>query len=187
MKKKTKMLALFLASICFLYGCRKQEYLEIYQEETDALETFLETEKETDQDRIFVDVRGAVAVPGVYELLPGARVFEAIEKSGGLCPEADERRVNQAARLSDGEQLYIPVRGEETTAVSEREEDGLININTATVKELTSLPGIGEARAEDVIAYREEHGGFSSIEEMKEISGIKDAVFEKIKDKIKVQ
>ncbi len=187
MKKKRKIMILFFLAVLWLYGCREQEKMEIYQEETVVLEPVSETEKETEPDRIFVDVRGAVAVPGVYELLAGARVFEAIELAGGLCSEADERAVNQAARLSDGEQLYIPVKGEEAAVVSESEGDGLVNINTATVSELTTLPGIGESRAKDVIAYREEHGGFSSIEEVKEISGIKDAVFEKIRDKIKVQ
>ena len=137
---------------------------------------------------LFVDVRGAVAKPGVYELPEKSRVFQAVEAAGGLLPEALERLVNQAAELTDGQQVYIPFEGEETEGGQAplQETDDRVNINTAGPEELKTLPGIGEARAADIIAYREAKGGFSSIEEIMQVSGIKDAMFQKIRDKIKV-
>ena len=133
-------------------------------------------------------MRGAVAKPGVYELPEKSRVFQAVEAAGGLLPEALERLINQAAELTDGQQVYIPFEGEETEGGQAplQETDDRVNINTAGPEELKTLPGIGEARAADIIAYREAKGGFSSIEEIMQVSGIKDAMFQKIRDKIKV-
>ena len=173
--------------LVLLTGCERRQEMEIYQEETVFKETArLETETET-KGSIFVDVCGAVETPGVYELPAGSRVFEAVRMAGGLLGDAREDAVNQAALLEDGQQIYIPKEGEIPSVEEGSVSDGLVNINTADIEELTTLPGIGEAKAADIIAYREEHGSFSSIEEIKEVNGIKDAVFEKIKEKIKVQ
>lgn len=180
---------LFLLVLFLSTGCERRQAMEIYMEETEPVgtESAVETEQESGTEALFVDVRGAVVNPGVYELSAKSRVYEAIEAAGGLLPEAEERVVNQAALLSDGQQIYIPAKGEETpeTALA-METDGRVNINTASAGELTSLPGIGESRAADIIAYRESNGGFSSIEDIMQVSGIKDALFQKIKDKIKV-
>lgn len=169
-------------------GCERRQVMEIYEKETEPIETVEPVAEETGlfEGTLFVDVRGAVENPGVYELSPGSRVFSAIEAAGGLLPEAEERFVNQAALLSDGQQIYIPVKGEEVPVTASPEDDGRVNINTADVGELTTLPGIGESRASDIIAYRESCGGFSAIEDIMQVSGIKDALFQKIKDKIKV-
>ncbi len=153
----------------------------------------------------FVHVCGQVRYPGVYELKEGQRVFEAIEMAGGFGDNAAEDYLNLAEPVWDGMRLEVPDREqvpdtewEARTGVQSgsREKAGIsldggtapssgkVNLNTATKEELMTLRGIGEARAEDIIRYREEQGGFGRIEDIMEISGIKDAAFQKIKDDI---
>ncbi len=143
----------------------------------------------------WVYVCGAVYAPGVYELPIDGRIYMAVEAAGGLLEEADASAVNLAATLTDGSQIYIPVIGEERssdvrgfsgTDASEESADGKINLNTATKAQLMELPGIGEARAEAILQYRETVGKFSSIEEIMQVSGIKNALFEQIKLQITV-
>lgn len=154
----------------------------------------------------YVYVCGAVASPGVYPIDPGMRVFEAIALAGGFTPEAAEEWLNQAQPVQDGQRLYVCSKEEaarmeqEGIAAGQAGEDtspasfpdtagnggGKININTADQAALMTLPGIGEAKAEAVVRYRTEHGNFTSIEEIQNISGIKTAVFSKIKDLITV-
>jgi len=140
---------------------------------------------------IVVYVCGAVVNPGVYSLLEGSRVKEAVEAAGDFAPDADRVRINLARRLSDGEQVYIPRVGEEVLPVTPPAAapgplGGKININTATAEELDTLPGIGPAYAERIIKYREEFGPFKKIEDIKKVRGIGDATFEEIKDLITV-
>ena len=146
-------------------------------------------EMEQSQNAIFVHVCGAVKRPGVYELNPDARVCDAIKAAKGLKKRAADTDVNQAQKVSDGEQIYIPYRSRNATEVSDgatNATDGRINLNSATLEELTTLPGIGDAKAASILAYREEHGSFASIEEIKNISGIKDGVYTKIEAYITV-
>ena len=109
-----------------------------------------------------------------------------------MCEGADGSYLNQAEMLSDGQQLYVPAEGEDMRAAMDKDagtdvkDDGRVDINTAAKDELMTLNGIGEARADSIIKYREEHGGFQSIEELKEVEGIKDGIFNKVKDQIKV-
>ena len=158
---------------------------------------------------IVVYVCGAVVSPGVYELPEGTRVYEAVEAAGGFAENAEETYVNQALILSDQDRLYIPTKDEASEegtesaaygvtngagtaasgdASSKDVESGsaLINLNTATQEELESLPGIGEARALAIIAYREEHGAFSSIEDIQNVSGIGEAIYANLKAYITV-
>ena len=153
---------------------------------------------------IYVYVCGAVLHPGVYELPEESRLFEALTLAGGCLPDADEAYHNLAREVSDGERIYI-LSKEESCALSldERvngeqsvrntqdsgasQEQAVINLNTATVAQLTTLPGIGESRAESIIEYREKTGGFLDIQEIMNISGIGEAMFEKIKDRITVE
>ncbi|MDD7220596.1 MAG: helix-hairpin-helix domain-containing protein [Clostridia bacterium] len=149
---------------------------------------------------IYVDVCGAVVNPGVFQLEEGSRVFQAIEAAGGYLPEASETCVNRAEVLSDGQQLYIFTREEMeqqgiqagtagNAAMNQPDPaglDGKVNINTADESQLTTLTGIGATRAQAIIAYREENGPFSAIEDIMNVQGIKEGTFQKIKDDIVV-
>ncbi len=135
----------------------------------------------------WVHVCGEVNFPGVYEMKEGMRWHEAVEAAGGLSPEADDAAVNLAAPVEDGQKIYIPAQGEESPGGEGEREDGRVNLNTAGPEELMTLKGIGESRAADIIAYREEHGGFASVEELKNISGIGDKTFENLKDAVTVE
>ncbi len=137
---------------------------------------------------VCVYVCGEVLHPGVYELPGDARMADAVEAAGGMTREAAEGWLNLAERLSDGQKIEVP-SVEELERISEEaersiQENGLVNLNTATAEQLMTLTGIGEAKAQDILAYREAHGGFSAIEELMEIPGIKEGIFQKIKDKI---
>ena len=149
---------------------------------------------------IAVHVCGCVNNPGVYTLCAGARINDAVAAAGGFTPEADVNYLNLAGFLQDGVKVYVPsvdetkdLAGEGADVVSSDMigigadvDDGLININTATRDELMTLPGVGESKANAIIKYREENGGFETISQIMNISGIKDGLFNKIKDKIKV-
>ena len=147
-------------------------------EDSDVVETLA-------QAQIYVYVCGQVKSPGVVCLSMDARVYQAIEAAGGLTDEAAEGMINQAELLVDGQMVYVPMEGEDyTMAVSQG--DGKININTASKDELMTLPGIGESRAEDIIAYRDGIGSFQTIEDIMQVSGIKESAFAKIQNYIKV-
>ena len=145
---------------------------------------------------IYVQVSGAVNKPGVYALPEGSRVFQAVELAGGLSEEADVKSLNQAQALTDGEMIWVmtaeeakaqAVSGGNPPDVSASVDDGRVNLNTATKEELTTLPGIGEAKAGSILAWRETNGSFAQIEDLMKIEGIKEGVFSKIKDYVKVQ
>lgn len=146
---------------------------------------------ETGEQKGFIRVYvcGAVANPGVVEIPAGSRAEDALRAAGGFGPEAARTAVNLADWVSDGQMLYFPTEGEAAESKSQEEsaEDGLVNINTADAAQLCTLPGIGESRAADIIAYRETNGEFQSCEEIMKVPGIKTGAYEKIKDKIKVK
>ena len=165
-----------------------------------------ESEENYNND-IYVYVCGAVAEEGVYKLSSDDRVCDALDRAGGLNEDAAAGYINLAEKLSDGEKIYFPTQAEvDENLVPEMEvngtvdpasegkaseesgqSDGLVNINTATREQLMTLPGIGEAKADMIISYRDEHGCFNSIEDIMNISGIKTGVYNKIKDHITVQ
>jgi competence protein ComEA len=147
---------------------------------------------------LYTDIKGEVKKPGVYELIPGERVKDAIVKAGGFTENADEKQVNLALKVTDEMIIYIPKIGEElsnsaiapqanTAATNSGTNQGKINLNTASSQELTELPGIGPAKAEAIMEYRETNGQFKTIEDLKEISGIGEKTFEKLQDLITVQ
>ncbi len=148
-----------------------------------------ETASEARDTMIRVYVCGAVANPGVVEIPQGSRVEDALEAAGGFGAEAGREAVNLADWVSDGQKLYFPKEGEavEEPQAQADSASGLVNINTADVAALCTLPGIGESRARDIISYREANGGFGACEDIMKVSGIKTAAYEKIKDKITVK
>lgn len=176
------MISLIVALCIGIAGCSRKE------NENFSLDT-LEVQEDSDgvQDSgrdICVYVCGAVEQEGVYSLPAGSRIYEAIEMAGGFREDAAKAEVNQAEVLQDEERVYVPTFAE---VLSEEEQaDGKVNLNKATKEELMTLPGVGASRAESIIQYRNENGGFKSIEEIMLISGIKEGLFEKIKDLIKV-
>ncbi|WP_337089958.1 helix-hairpin-helix domain-containing protein [Leuconostoc pseudomesenteroides] len=141
---------------------------------------------------IMVDVKGAVNKPGVYQVDTSDRVQSVILKAGGQRTEADMTQVNLAQRLTDGQVLYVPIKGEQVPtnfaneAVASSQTKTTINLNTATKEELQNLEGIGEKKADQILDYRQEHGGFRSIEELKSISGIGTKRFEAIKEQLTI-
>lgn len=159
-------------------------YLETTEESTNDSNI---VEYETEQT-VYVYICGNVNEPGVYSVNDGTRIYQVIELAGGLTEEAAADGINQAETVCDGDMIYIPCEGEATKAASGDDEDSvLVNINTADQDKLMTLPGIGEARATAIIDYRDQSGGFSSIEDIMNVSGIKESAFNKIKDYICVE
>ena len=144
------------------------------------------------EDTITVYVCGAVVQEGVYELPAGSRISDALLMAGGYDENALHGYVNLAERLEDGERIYFPdyqeleELGIVPISSTESSESGLVNINTADAEMLKTLPGIGDAKAADIIAYREEHGAFSSIEDIKNVSGIGESIYNRISSGITV-
>lgn len=146
---------------------------------------------------IYVQVSGAVNKPGVYALAEGSRIFQAVELAGGVTEEADLRTLNQAKLLTDGEMIWVMTAaeaaekanqpGEAQDAGESAGDDGKVNLNTATKEELMELPGIGAAKADSILAWREDNGSFAQIEDLMKIEGIKEGVFSKIADYVKIQ
>jgi competence protein ComEA len=148
------------------------------------------TNDEIEEERLVVDLKGAIVQPGVYELEGGARVHELLKMAGGLTSEADELAINLAAPLEDGMVIYIPKKGEVTDysqTSHQEQDDGKVNINVALSEELQTLTGIGPSKAEAIIAYRDENGSFKELEGLLEVSGIGQKSFEKLKDEITIK
>ena len=155
--------------------------------------------EESTPSKIFVHVCGAVTKPGVYEMVEGNRIFEAIELAAGFTEEAQPQAVNLADKVIDGQQVFVPTveeavmmppvgntLGRLDNQAGIQAEQSLININTADITKLQELNGIGEAKAQAILSYREKDGSFNSIEDIKNVSGIGEKLYEKIKDNITV-
>lgn len=206
MKRKIWMVLLWAFLLTTVSACNnnKTVYLETSadeeageteQEQTEEDERKGSTEEETQQTLCYVYICGAVAKPGVYAVPSHARVYEVISLAGGLLAEAGEQAVNQAREVVDGEMIRVPTKEELIAGEPEQSfgdegteaQDGFVNINRADAAELMTLPGIGASKADSIISYREENGGFSSIEDIMNVEGIKEGVFNRIKEHIKVK
>ena len=204
-----KSMTVFVMVFVLLSGCgvRTAELVRISSDEADSSEAHDESfyfpkesadpgSTESDAPELIkVFVCGAVLHAGVYSVPAGSRLFEAIGLAGGMRADADPDYLNQARVLTDGEQIRVPTRAEtegmetppaQTSAVGGGSSDGKVNINTADIEELQTLSGIGETRAKAIISYRETNGAFERIEEIMNVSGIKTALFNTIKDDITV-
>ena len=166
-------------------------------EETTVVETTVlaeKTEASTTQETvIFVDIKGAVKNPGVYQMKVGDRVKDALEAAGGLTEEADSQKVHLAKRLEDQMVIVVPKVGEEAEEIpagatsKEEAKEGKVNINTATVEELKTLKGVGEKKAEAIIEYRKKNGSFQTKEDLMKVRGIGKKLFESFQERIVTQ
>lgn len=213
-------IAIIFLCIVLSTGCQREsketELEEVSAGETENVLTEKDSEEQDEpseseegSEKLYVHVCGHVNQPGVYELQPDSRVFEAIEAAGGMTATAAFSYLNQAELLKDGQQIYVPSQEEvdsgkaavqaagASTPGSEAaggqnienvsgQDDGKVNLNTASREELMTLSGIGDVRAQAILKYREEHGEFRSVEELMEVEGIKKGTFQKLKDQIKI-
>ena len=200
MRNKNRILLNIAIFVLLLAGCDSKS--ELYLVENDSGLTQRElAESQSGQEELtceteipevcYVYLCGAVEKPGVYALPIGSRIFEAIGMAGGLKEDADETFINQAALVTDGMMIQIYTREEtakaEATQTGKKQDDGRVNINTADITELMTLPGIGRTKAEAILAYRSEQGSFTVIEDLMQVSGIKEGTFLQVKEHIKVK
>lgn len=166
-------------------------------EGTTVVETTMLAEKTevstTQETVIFVDIKGAVKNPGVYQMKVGDRVKDALDAAGGLTAEADSQKVNLAQRVEDQMVIVVPKVGEEAEEIpagetrKEATKEGKVNINTATVEELKTLKGVGEKKAEAIIEYRKKNGSFQTKEDLMKVRGIGKKLFESFQERIVTQ
>lgn len=192
------MALVIVAIIAFCGGNLYQEWraegegLTLVQEDATAGETAADSAApENASGEVVVHVAGAVSSPGVYTLPADSRVDDAV-RAAGATADADLSQLNLAQKLADGQKITVPVAGaapadgSSAATTADNDNGGLININTATQEELETLPSIGEVRAQAIIAYREEHGGFRTTDELMEVSGIGEKIFADISPHITV-
>lgn len=212
-RKNVILTVLFLLCLNLVTGCNQGNKAEVTgsydvstNEETDVQQSVKSSEPDLDESKendnsssdtnenIIVYVCGAVNVPGVYTLTSKQRIADAVSAAGGFSDDAQTDAVNLAGIPCDGDKIRIPFQGEEINENNSAKEqdsennseikDDRININTADKSLLMSISGVGEAKADAIISYREKNGNFKTVEEIMNIEGIKEGVFNKIKDKI---
>ncbi|MFJ7979345.1 helix-hairpin-helix domain-containing protein [Lysinibacillus xylanilyticus] len=206
--KKSMLLPgiLIISGLCYFFFSSsdssppQEELIETIQpiEQPDMKESV----EEAVIQQVFVDIKGAVMYPGVYELQTDQRIIDAVKLAGGYTQDADTQLINHAQKVEDEMVIYIPQKGEKldeitpnllkmpTSGTSQGDngmKDQKVNLNKADEAMLTTLSGIGPSKAQSIISYREENGGFKTIEDLKKVSGIGDKIFEKLKDFITVK
>lgn len=187
------MLLLCLSLTACLAGCQTDRALTLESGSEARAKTGEDTsslvegaEADGDQRVICVHVCGAVKDPGLKELPAGSRVWDALEAAGGFTEDADQDYVNLAGFPEDGQQLYFPTREEVLDQKLGREEQGKVDLNSADEAELCTLPGIGSSRAKAILKYRKEQGSFQSVDELLSVPGIKEGIYEQIRDLVTV-
>ena len=200
MKRKYVICCILLMLMLAVSGCTKKSYLSSADDinstasnsTANSTKSLGNSTKSSDKnatktsDMCFVQVTGAVNSPGVYELGSDARVLHAILNAGGLREDADDASLNLAGKIADGMKIVVLTKDEAVAQSLSSNSDGKVNINEADEATLMTLPGIGQSKAKSIIKYREGNGPFASTEDIKNISGIKDGVYNKIADMIKV-
>lgn len=191
MKQNTIILLLAVVGICvcggiwLFQGKQVQPAEAIVSEGTN--DSLTQQTAESEDGQIYIHIVGAVKKPGVYTFQKKPRVIEVVEKAGGFTKDAVTAEINQAELVEDGTQLAIASQKdfkEKDGQQTEQTETGKVNLNTAAKEQLMTLTGIGEAKAIAIIAYREEKGKFQKPEDLMNIPGIKEGVFDKIKSRI---
>ena len=201
LKRNILLLIIIILNIVIIF---LNIYFNIYDKKEEVIinneveEILNPTEKE--KEKILVDIKGYVKKPGVYEVSSNTIVNDCIKLAGGLKTDADTNSINLSKKVTNEMVIYIPEKQKEelpvlndaqidssnSVGIESPTANNKININTATISELQSLDGIGESKAQSIIDYRNEIGLFKSIDELKNVSGIGDTIFEKIKDNITV-
>lgn len=189
-------LSVFILLFLFLQGPTKEEGDDNAFSEAPFL-TSEAVEEEADHHTalpIIVDVKGAIEQPGVYSFIEGDRVDDAIDRAGGFTETAEVNQVNLAQKLIDEQVIYVPEIGEEPVQLAigggesgAKDEEGKVNLNTASAEELQALPGIGPSKAATIVQYREDQGLFQTVEDIKNVSGIGEKSYESLKDAIIVK
>ncbi len=167
---------------------KESEEQSAKQEEVKVGDDF-DSEEAGEAADIYVDISGCVKNPGVYKVEPGTRIFQVIERAGGLTDGADTESVNRAEEVADGQKIVIrhmEASSEEESIINSDKSSGKVNINTADMSELQSVPGIGPATAQKIIEYREHNGKFKSVEDILNVSGIGDKTLENMRPYITV-
>ncbi|MCI8599271.1 MAG: competence protein ComEA [Lachnospiraceae bacterium] len=196
---KGKVWLLMAMAVLLCASCRQPARLYDSSPKEDMQESAVSGQENTEEEMkeaqeeeipqvICVYVCGEVQNPGIYELPEEARIADALKAAGGMTEQAASTWLNLAEHMTDGQKILVPSTEEAEVLVETQtaQESGLVNLNTATMEQLMTLTGIGESKAKDILSYREAHGSFSKTEELMEIPGIKEGVFQKIKDQITV-
>lgn len=187
MKKYTKpifgFVILFICAVIYFFTSSDRAGIKEDNPKSSLTDISVKTEEYEDES-IYVYICGEIINEGVYKVNAGSRLYELIDMAGGFTEDAAADSLNQVELLSDGQKITVMSKAEAETAAVEADDNGLININTADISSLTTLTGIGEVRAKDIITYREKNGDFKSPEDIMKVPGIKDSLYSKIKDKI---
>ncbi|MGL9946732.1 competence protein ComEA [Enterococcus sp. DIV1375a] len=162
---------------------------------TTTAEAATDATKERTETMIYVDIKGAVKVPGIYQLKNQQRIWDALALAGGVSEEADTAQVNYAQKVKDQMIIYVPKKGEsvaqsletlQESAPAQQNQEEKINVNTATEAELQTISGIGAKKAQEIIRFRDEQGPFKTVEELKNVPGIGEKTVERLKDMLTV-
>lgn len=191
-KKAALPIVVVAALLFFWIGGEKDtnEIKEIENPDSDVVQEEIEeseiNETSKENTEIYVDISGCVYKPGVYKINDGTRLFQVIEKAGGLTEDADRDSINQAEKVYDGQKILIQSKLGINNVISDytKEQNGKININTADSMKLQEIPGVGPSTAKKIIDYRETYGKFKSVEDIVNVSGIGEKTFENIREYI---
>lgn len=162
---------------------------------TTTAEVATDATKERAETMIYVDIKGAVKVPGIYQLKNQQRIWDALALAGGVSEEADTTQVNYAQKVKDQMIIYVPKKGEpvpqsletlQESAPAQQNQEEKINLNTATEAELQTISGIGAKKAQEIIRFRDEQGPFKTVEELKNVPGIGEKTVERLKGMLTV-